>query len=112
MICVAKKAWGGIRRVVDARAAVIGFVARALGIGLAASGVAHFAAPRPFIALSKPFFPEETEKWVRLNGASETAVGLALLDRRTRTAGLVGLIVYGVYLADRAISLLLKQLGK
>lgn len=73
------------------------------GVVLAASGLAHFVAPRPFIFISKPMFPDDTEKWVQRNGAAETAIGLALISKPTRAAGFVGLIVYGVYLGDRLV---------
>lgn len=76
---------------------------RVSGVVLAASGVAHFVAPRPFIFISKPIFPEDTEKWVKRNGAAETAIGVALISKQTRAAGFVGLIAYGVYLGDRLV---------
>lgn len=74
---------------------------RSLGIVVAASGFAHFVAPARFRAISAPIFPEDTAKWVKVNGSSEAAIGVALIDRRTRVAGVVGGLVYGVYLSDR-----------
>lgn len=81
---------------------------RAFGIASASSGFAHFVAPKPFIAISAPIFPEDTEKWVKINGASEAAIGLALLDRRTRPFGVIGLLAYGAYLGERAGSAVLR----
>lgn len=81
---------------------------RTFGVASAASGVAHFIAPSPFMAISKPIFPDDTAKWVKVNGASEAVVGLALIDRRTRAFGVVGLLVYGVHLGDRAGAALLR----
>lgn len=80
----------------------IGFAFRSTGVTVAATGIAHFVAPRPFVALTKPMFTEDTEKWVQVNGATETAIGLALVDRRTRLYGLIGLLAYSAYLGDRA----------
>lgn len=84
----------------------IGLAFRGAGVSLTASGLAHFVAPRPFEFISKPVFPEDTEKWVRINGASETAIGLAMLERRTRVLGVIGSLVYVVYLGDRAVAAL------
>ncbi|MEC4616367.1 MULTISPECIES: GNAT family protein [Tsukamurella] len=79
------------------------------GVLLAASGAAHFVAPRPFVFISKPMFPDDTEKWVRRNGAAEAGIGLALIRKETRPIGFVGLIAYVVYLGDRAVSYIRKQ---
>lgn len=80
----------------------IGFVFRGAGVTIAATGLAHFVAPRAFVALSKPVFSDDTEKWVQVNGATETAIGLAFLERRTRPFGLIGVLAYGAFLCDRA----------
>ncbi|MFW0792014.1 hypothetical protein [Gordonia sp. CPCC 205333] len=80
------------------------------GVGLATSGFAHFVAPGPFVAISRFVFPEDTDNWVKVNGASEAAIGLALLDSRTRTAGVIGLLVYCAYLGDRAATAITGQL--
>lgn len=69
------------------------------GIGLAATGIAHFIAPGLFKAITKPAFPEDTDKWIMRNGASETAIGAAIALRSTRKLGFVGLGVYGAWLA-------------
>lgn len=82
---------------------VFDVLARVSGIVLAASGLAHLVAPRPFVLISKPFFPEKTEKWVVINGLSEAAIGLALIERRSRSVGVVALLAYGVYLAERIL---------
>lgn len=83
---------------------------RALGIVLAGSGVAHFIAPRLFVLISKPFFPVETRRSVVVNGAAETAIGLTLIDRRTRVLGLVGVIAYVLYLGDSSVQLCRNQI--
>lgn len=81
---------------------------RAFGVASATSGLAHFVAPRPFAAISKPLFPEDTAKWVKVNGASEAIVGLALINRRTRAFGVVGLLVYGVHLGEHTGTAILR----
>lgn len=68
------------------------------GIGIAATGIAHFIAPSAFEAITKPAFPKDTDKWIMRNGATETAVGLAIALPATRKLGLVGLAVYGAWL--------------
>lgn len=79
------------------------FGLRSIGVVIAGSGLAHFVAPTPFVAISKPIFPEDTEKWVQVNGASELAIGTALAVKQTRPIGVVGLIAYGVYLGDNVV---------
>lgn len=81
---------------------------RAFGVASATSGLAHFIAPSPFTAISKPIFPEDTAKWVKVNGASEAVVGLALINQRTRALGVVGLLVYGIHLGDRTGTAILR----
>jgi uncharacterized membrane protein len=68
--------------------------ARIIGLGLAATGIAHFIAPDAFIGLTKSAFPEDTDAWVKRNGAAETVVGLTLVVPRTRRLGKLGLLAY------------------
>ncbi|MCF8571682.1 hypothetical protein L5G32_15530 [Gordonia sp. HY002] len=77
---------------------------RLSGMAIALSGAAHFATPRLFVAISKSLFPNDTEKWVAINGASEAAIGLAIIERRTRPVGAVALGAYSIYLGDRLIA--------
>ncbi|GED96648.1 hypothetical protein [Gordonia crocea] len=86
-----------VRAVGDAVITVIGWV-------LIVSGLLHFAVPRPFRAISKPLFGKKTSTYVKINGASEAAIGLALTTKQTRVAGLAGLAAYGVYLGDRIVA--------
>lgn len=83
---------------------------RLVGAGLASAGLSHFVAPRLFGWISRPVFPEDTGKWVKVNGAAETGIGLALLDRRTRLAGVAGALVYVAYLGERAVTAIRTQL--
>ncbi|EON31456.1 membrane protein [Gordonia terrae C-6] len=73
-----------------------------LGGGLAATGVAHFVAPQVFASITAPVFPDDTTTWTYRNGASETAIGLALVLPRTRRLGLIGLAGYLGFLGYRA----------
>jgi uncharacterized membrane protein len=68
--------------------------ARTIGLGLAVTGLAHFAAPDAFIGLTKSAFPDDTDAWVKRNGATETAVGLALVVPKTRRIGKFALLAY------------------
>ena len=75
--------------------------ARTLGVAVAATGAAHFAAPQLFETISEPVFPEDTHDWVLRNGATEVAIGLALIVPKTRKFGLVALLGYLGFLGSR-----------
>ncbi|MEU5879357.1 hypothetical protein [Spirillospora sp. NPDC047279] len=77
---------------------------RTAGIVLAATGAAHFAAPKAFEPISKLAFPQDTQTWIKRNGATELALGVALAIDRTRKAGLVGTAVYTAWLGARTAS--------
>ncbi|QRY62372.1 hypothetical protein JVX90_18680 [Gordonia sp. PDNC005] len=72
------------------------------GIGLAATGVAHFVAPSLFHGITAPAFPDDTAKAIQVNGTAETLIGVAIAVPMTRKAGFVGLGLYGAYLAANA----------
>ncbi len=72
------------------------------GLGLAATGLAHFAAPDAFVGVTKSAFPEDTDAWVKRNGATETALGLALMLPKTRRLGKLGLLGYVGWLGFNA----------
>lgn len=74
---------------------------RKAGIALAATGAAHFAAPKMFEPISRAGFPRDTQAWIKRNGATEVALGLALTARPTRKAGLVGVAAYFGWLGAR-----------
>ncbi len=74
---------------------------RATGIALAATGGAHFVAPEIFEDLTQAAFPEDTETWIKRNGATEVALGLGLVSRRTRKLATLGLVGYIGHLAFR-----------
>lgn len=71
-----------------------GILTKAFGIGLAATGAAHFVVPEAFEGITKRPFPKDTRQWISRNGATEVAVGAAIAYPRTRTIGLVGLGAY------------------
>jgi uncharacterized membrane protein len=73
-----------------------------IGLGLAATGVAHFIAPNLFEPITKPVFPNDTSTWIMRNGATETALGAAIALPATRKLGLAGLGAYGAWLGSRA----------
>lgn len=71
------------------------------GLVLAATGAAHFVAPKMFEAISKAGFPNDTEAWIKRNGATELALGLGMTFEKTRRAALVGTAVYTAWLGAR-----------
>ncbi|MGF0312805.1 hypothetical protein CH254_07700 [Rhodococcus sp. 06-412-2C] len=75
-----------------------GLVTKAFGIGLAATGAAHFVVPEAFEGITKLPFPKDTRTWISRNGATELAVGVAIAYPKTRKIGLIGLGAYGLWL--------------
>ncbi|SFB19964.1 hypothetical protein SAMN05216266_10672 [Amycolatopsis marina] len=75
--------------------------AKTFGFLLAATGAAHFAAPQVFEPVSAAAFPEDTRSWVYRNGATELAIGLAVVNRRTRKLGFAAFAAYGAWLGSR-----------
>ncbi|GAB20381.1 hypothetical protein GOEFS_115_00210 [Gordonia effusa NBRC 100432] len=76
------------------------------GLGIAGTGVAHFTSPGLFRGVTAVAFPEDPERSVKINGATEAAIGSAIAFRPTRMAGCVALGVYGTYLAGNTWSAL------
>jgi len=74
-------------------------VATVAGLGLAGVGVSHFVKPELFESITAPAFPRDTRKFIYINGALETAIGLGLAVRKTRKLALIGALGYGAYLA-------------
>jgi uncharacterized membrane protein len=74
-----------------------------VGLGLAGVGVAHFAKPEVFDAVTGQAFPRDTRKHVYIDGGVETAIGLGLTSRKTRPLAIIGLIGYGAYLAGNVV---------
>lgn len=83
---------------------------RLAGVSLTSAGLAHFVAPQLFAWMTRPVFPDDTGKWIKINGVAETGIGVALLDRRTRIAGVVGGLVYVAHLGGRAVTALRSRL--
>lgn len=73
--------------------------ARLAGLLAAGVGLAHFIEPRSFGPITRIAFPHHTRTYVYINGGLETAIGLLISRPKTREAGVVSLIAYGVYLA-------------
>lgn len=61
--------------------------ARALAGLLAATGVLHFAAPRPFDAIVPRALPGTRRRWTHLSGAAEIAVAAAVAAPHSRRLG-------------------------
>ena len=78
-------------------------IARYSGLAVAGIGLSHFSSPQMFESITKPAFPENTTRWTYTNGASETLIGLAIANKRTRRFGYIGLVGYLGFLASRVI---------
>ena len=76
---------------------------RYAGLGLAATGVAHFASPTLFDPLTSQAFPRRTRQHTYIDGSVETALGLGLATRRTRRFAAVGAIAYLAYLGGNVV---------
>ena len=73
-----------------------------IGIVLAATGLAHFVKPELFQSITAPAFPDNTDRYIQINGSIETALGVGLAVRRTRRLALVGVVGYVAYLVTNA----------
>ena len=73
-----------------------------LGFLVAGVGAAHFVAPEAFTDVTKVAFPDDTEKWVLRDGASEVAIGLAMTVPKIRKLGVLGLMGYTGWIAYNA----------
>ncbi|MCH9720486.1 MAG: hypothetical protein K0U67_00345 [Actinomycetia bacterium] len=69
-----------------------------IGAALAATGIAHFAKPQLFEAVTAPAFPKNTRRHVYVNGTLETALGVGLVAPQTRKFALAGVVGYVGYL--------------
>ncbi|MFF2729826.1 DoxX family protein [Streptomyces sp. NPDC058008] len=69
---------------------------------LAASGVTHFAAPKPFDAIVPRVLPGSPRAWTRASGVVELALaaGLAVPRTRRRSAQATALFFVGVFPAN------------
>jgi len=75
-----------------------------VGFLVSALGAAHFAAPEAFEEVTRNAFPENTADWVKRNGATEVAVGAAMMLKPTRKLGVAALLGYTGWLAYNAFS--------
>jgi uncharacterized membrane protein len=75
-----------------------------VGFLLAALGAAHFAAPDAFEEVTKMAFPENTKDWVMRNGATEAALGVAMMLKPTRKLGVLGVLGYTGWLGYNAVN--------
>jgi uncharacterized membrane protein len=73
------------------------------GLALAGTGLAHFAKPELFEAITVPAFPRNTRQHIYVNGGIETAIGLGLAVPKTRTLAKIGAIGYLAYLGGNAV---------
>jgi uncharacterized membrane protein len=72
------------------------------GLALAATGVSHFVKPELFQSITAPAFPNDTRRFIYINGGLETAIGLGLLSAKTRKLALAGALGYVAYLGAGA----------
>ena len=73
-----------------------------IGIVLAATGLAHFVKPALFEPITAQAFPNNTDRYLQINGSIETALGVGLAVRQTRKLALVGVVGYVAYLVTNA----------
>lgn len=73
------------------------------GVSLTGVGLAHFAKPELFEGITKPAFPRDTARHIKINGTIETALGVGYLIPKTRALAVVGTLGYVAYLAGNAI---------
>ena len=74
-----------------------------IGAALAATGLAHFAKPGLFEAITAPAFPTNTRRHVYTNGTIETVLGAGLVAPQTRKFALAGVAGYLGYLILSAV---------
>ena len=74
-----------------------------IGAALAATGLAHFAKPQLFEAITAPAFPTNTRRHVYTNGTIDTALGVGLVAPQTRKFALAGVAGYLGYLILSAV---------
>ena len=74
-----------------------------IGAALAATGLAHFAKPQLFEAITAPAFPTNTRRHVYTNGTIETALGVGLVAPQTSKFALAGVAGYLGYLILSAV---------
>ena len=67
------------------------------------AGVAHFVKPELFEGITKGAFPNDTARYIQINGGIETAIGVGLLSQKTRRLAVLGSVGYLAYLAGNAI---------
>ena len=78
-------------------------IARYAGFGLLATGLAHFAVPKPFDQLTVAAFPTDTRRHVYINGGTEAAIGLGLLVPSTRKLAAVAALGYVGYVGANVV---------
>lgn len=78
------------------------FSIRTAGLIVAATGAAHLVKPEAFESITKTAFPDDTQAWIKRNGATEFAIGAALAVPKLRKLGLLGLLGYVGFLGSRA----------
>ena len=78
-------------------------IATVAGLGVAGIGLAHFVKPDLFESVTAMAFPENTDQHLKIDGAAETALGLALLVPKTRKLAIWGVIGYAGYVAANVL---------
>ena len=75
-----------------------------VGFLLTALGAAHFAAPEACEEVTRVAFPENTQEWVKRNGATDAAIGAAMMLKPTRKLGVAALLGYTGWLGYNAVN--------
>ncbi|MFG1929224.1 hypothetical protein ACGFK1_01010 [Mycobacterium sp. NPDC048908] len=67
------------------------------GLALTVSGIAHLLCPAAFEPVNRLAFKDNIRAHVLINGSIEAALGIALLNSRTRQAALAATLAYLTY---------------
>ena len=73
------------------------------GVALAATGLSHFVKPQVYEKMTALAFPNNTRRYVYVNGAIETAIGVGLVAPQTRKFAFAGIAGYLGYLIFGAV---------
>ncbi|MBV9091589.1 MAG: hypothetical protein JO044_17065 [Mycobacteriaceae bacterium] len=78
-------------------------ITRLTGLAITSVGLAHFAKPEAFEAITASVFPHNTGQHIAINGGIETLLGVALAAPKTRRLAVIGSLGYVAYLVTNLI---------
>ena len=78
-------------------------ISRLAGLAIASIGLAHFAKPEAFEAITKAAFKDNIRQHIAINGGIQTLLGVGLATPRTRRVAVIGSVAYLAYLGGNVI---------